>query len=87
MCLTLKLGMEPNNFVQSVKLNIDVVGKKRKVEQDRRTYIWSDVELLVPFPTVHHFTLYYPIAIGGGHPIHLHNYGRFCDYLLIHFYF
>ena len=31
MCLTVKLGTVPINFVQSMKLNIDVVGKKRKV--------------------------------------------------------
>ena len=31
MCLTVKLVTLPSNFVQSMKLNIDVVGKKRKV--------------------------------------------------------
>ena len=87
MYLMVNLGTVPNNFVQSMKLNVDVVGKKRKDEQDRRTCIWPDIEVLDSSPTIHHFTLYYPIAIGGGHPIHLHNYGRFRDYLLIHFYF
>ena len=52
-----------------MKLNVDVVGKKRKVEQDRRTCIWPDVEVLDSSPTIHHFTLDYPTAIVGGHPI------------------
>ena len=39
MRLTVKLGTVPSSFVQSMKLNIDVVGKEIKVEQDRRTCI------------------------------------------------
>ena len=39
MHLIVKLGTVPSNFVQSMKLNVDGVGKKRKVEQDRRTCI------------------------------------------------
>ena len=39
MCLMVKLGTVPSNFVKSMKLNVDVIGKKRKVEQDRRTCI------------------------------------------------
>ena len=39
MHLTVKLGTVPGNFVQSMKLSINVVGKKRKVEQNRRTYM------------------------------------------------
>ena len=46
--------------------------KKRKVEQDRRTCIWPDVEVLESFPTIHHFTLDYPTAIVVGQPIHRH---------------
>ena len=72
MCLTVKLGTVPINFVQSMKLNIDVVGKKRREEQDRHTCIWPDTEVLDPSPTIHHFTLDYQTAIVGGHPIHLH---------------
>ena len=34
MYVTVKLGTVPSNFVQSMKLNIDVVRKERKVEQD-----------------------------------------------------
>ena len=37
--LMVKLVTVPINFVQSMKLNIDMVGKKRKDEQDRRTCI------------------------------------------------
>ena len=72
MCLTVKLVTLPINFVQSMKLNIDVVEKIRKVEQDRRTCIWSDVEVLDSAPTIQCFILGDPIAIVGGHPIHLH---------------
>ena len=72
MCLTVKLGTVPINFVQSMKLNINVVGKKIKVEQDRRTCIWPDVEVFDSSPTIHRFALDYPIGIVGGHPIHLH---------------
>ena len=72
MHLTVKLGTVPINFEQSMKLNINVVGKKRYVEQDRRTCIWPDIEVLDPSPTIHHFTLDYQTAIVGGHPIHLH---------------
>ena len=72
MHLTVKLGTVPINFEQSMKLNINVVGKKRYVEQDRRTCIWPDIEVLDSSPTIHHFTLDYPTAIVGGHPIHLH---------------
>ena len=64
--------MVPGNFVQSMKLNIDVVRKERKVEQDRRTCIWPDIEVLESSPTILRFTLDYPIGIVGGHPIHLH---------------
>ena len=39
MCLTVKLGTVPINFVQSMKLNINVVRKERKDEQDGRTCI------------------------------------------------
>ena len=52
-----------------MKLNIDVVVKKRNVEQDRRTCIWPNIEVLDSFPTIHRFTLDYPIGIVGGHPI------------------
>ena len=72
MRLTVKLSTVPSNFVQSMRLNVDVVGKKRKVEQDRHTCIWPDVEMLDSSPTIHHFTLDYPTAIVGGHPIRLH---------------
>ena len=72
MRLTVKLVTLPNNFVQSMKLNVDVVGKKRRDEQDRRTCIWPDVEVLDSAPTIQCFTLGDPIAIVGGHPIHLH---------------
>ena len=72
MHLTVKLITVPINSVQSMKLNINVVGKKRKVEQDRGTCIWPDIEVLDSSPTIRRFTLDYPIAIGGGHPIHLH---------------
>ena len=64
-----KLGTVPSNFVKSMKLNVDVVGKKRKVEQDRRTCIWPNIEVLDSSPTIYHFTLDYPIGIVGGHPI------------------
>ena len=72
MHLTVKLGTVPINFEQSMKLNINVVGKKRYVEQDRRTCIWPDVEVLDSSLTIHCFTLDYPTAIVGGHPIRLH---------------
>ena len=41
MRLTVKLVMVPRNFVQSMRLNIDVVEKIRKVEQVRRTHVYS----------------------------------------------
>ena len=72
MYLMVNLGTVPINFVQSMKLNVDVVGKKRKVEQDRRTCIWPNIEVLDSSPTIYHFTLDYPIGIVGSHPIHLH---------------
>ena len=72
MHLTVKLGTAPSYFVQSMKFNIDVVRKERKVEQDRRTCIWPNIELLEFSPTIHRFILGYPTAIVGGHPIHLH---------------
>ena len=72
MRLTVKLGTVPINFVQSMKFNIDVVGKKGKVEQDRRTCIWPDIEVLESSTTIHRFILDYQEAIVGGHPIHLH---------------
>ena len=72
MCLTVKLGTVPINFVQNMKLNVDVVRKERKVEQDRRTCIWPDIEVLESSTTIHRFILDYPTAIVGGHPIHLH---------------
>ena len=72
MRLTVKLVTLPSNFVQSMKLNIDVVRKERKDEQDRRTCIWPDIEVLDSSPTIHHFTLDYPIGIVCAHPIHLH---------------
>ena len=72
MRLTVKLGTAPSYFVQNMKLNIDVVRNKRKVEQDRRTCIWPDIEVLDSSPTIRHFTLDYPTAIVDGHPIHLH---------------
>ena len=87
MHLTVKLATVPSNFIQSMKLNIDVGEKIRKVEQDRRTCIWPDIEMLDSSPTIHHFTLDYPTAIVGGHPIHLHDYGRFRTYPPIHSYF
>ena len=72
MHLTVKLGTVPRNFIQSMRLNIDVVEKIRKVEQDRHTCIWPDVEVLDSAPTIQCFTLGDPIAIVGSHPIHLH---------------
>ena len=72
MYLMVNLGTVPINFVKSMKLNVDVVRKERKVEQDRRTCIWPDVEVLDSSLTIHRFTLDYPIAIVSGHPIHLH---------------
>ena len=71
MHLTVKLGTVPINFVQNMKLNIDVNRKKIKVEQDRHTCIWPDVEVLDSAPTIQCFTLGDPIAVVGGHPIHL----------------
>ena len=71
MHLTVKLITVPINSVQSMKLNINVVGKKRKVEQDRGTCIWPDIEVLDSSPTIHRFTLDYPIPTVGVHPIHL----------------
>ena len=41
MYLTVKLGTVPINFVQSMRLNIDMVEKIRKVEQDRRTHLYG----------------------------------------------
>ena len=67
-----KLSTVPSNFVQSMKLNVDGVGKKRKVEQDRRMCIWPNIEVVDSAPTIQCFTLGDPIAIVGGHPIHLH---------------
>ena len=55
-----------------MKLNIDVVGKKRRDEQGRRTCIWPDIEVLDSSPTIHRFTLDYPIAIVVGHFARLH---------------
>ena len=72
MCLTVKLSTVPSNFVQGMKLNIDVVRKERKVEQDRRTCIWPNIEVLDSSPTIRRFTLDYPTAIVGGHSIHFH---------------
>ena len=72
MYLMVNLGTVHSNFVKSMKLNVDVVRKERKVEQDRRTCIWPDIEVLESSPTILRFTLDYPIAIVGGHPIHLH---------------
>ena len=72
MHITVKLGTVPINLVQSMKLNVDVVGKKRKVEQDRRTCIWPNIEVLESSPTIQCFTLGDLIAIVGGNPIHLH---------------
>ena len=43
MHLTVKLGTVPINFVQSMRLNIDVVQKIRKVEQVRRTHVYSPI--------------------------------------------
>ena len=68
----MKLGTVPSNFVQSMKLNIDVVVKKRNVEQDRRTCIWPNIEVLDSAPMIQCFTLGDLIAIVGDHPIHLH---------------
>ena len=39
--LTVKLGTVPNNLIKSMRLNIDVVQKIRKVEQDRRTHLYG----------------------------------------------
>ena len=72
MRLTVKLITVPINFVQSMKLNINVVEKIRKVEQDRRMFIWPNIEVVDSAPTIQYFTLGDPIAIVGGHPIHLH---------------
>ena len=39
MHLTVKLSTVPSNFVQSMKLNVDVVGKERKLNKtDVRVY-------------------------------------------------
>ena len=67
-----KLVTVPINFVRSMKLNIDVVGKEIKVEQDRRTCIWPNIEVLDSAPMIQCFTLGDLIVIVGGHPIHLH---------------
>ena len=72
MHLTVNLGMVPINFIQSMRLNIDVVEKIRNVEHDRHTCIWPDVEVLDSAPTIQCFTLGDQIAIVGSHPIHLH---------------
>ena len=72
MCLMVNLGTVHSNFVKSMKLNVDVVRKERKDEQDRRTCIWPDIEVLDSSPTIHRFTLDYPIPTVGVHPIHLH---------------
>ena len=55
-----------------MKLNINAVGKKRKVEQDRRTCIWPDIEVLDSSPTIQCLTLEDPIAIVVSHFTHLH---------------
>ena len=69
---TVKLGTVPSNFVQSMKLNIDVVGKIGNVEQDRGTCIWPDIEVLDSSPTIRYFTLDYLIGIVVGHSIRPH---------------
>ena len=68
------LGTVPSNFVKSMRLNVDVIGKKRKVEQDRRTCIWPDIEVLdsSPTPTIQCFIVDYSTAIVVGHPIRVH---------------
>ena len=50
-----------------------MVGRVRKDEQDGRTCIWPNIEVLDSSPTIQCFTLGDPIAIVGGHPIHLHD--------------
>ena len=74
MHLTVKLGTVPINFVQNMKLNINVNRKKIKVEQDRHTCIWPDVEVLDSSPTltIQRFIVDYSTAIVVGHPIRLH---------------
>ena len=69
MHLTVKLATVPSNFVQSMKLNINVVGKIGKVEQDRHTCIWPDIEVLDSSPTIQRFIVDYPIEIVVGHSI------------------
>ena len=73
MHLMVKLGTVPINFVQSMRLNIDVVEKIRKVEQDRRTHLYGPtLKCLSLPPTIQYFTLDYPIEIVVGYPIRLH---------------
>ena len=50
MYLTLKLDTVPINFVQNMKLNIDMVEKIRKVEQDRRTHLYGPTLKCLGFP-------------------------------------
>ena len=50
MRLTVKLGTVPINFVRSMRLKIDVVEKIRKVEQDRRTHVYSPTSKCLDFP-------------------------------------
>ena len=56
MHLTVKLGTVPNNLIKSMRLNIDMVGKIRKVEQDRRTHLYSPILKCLGFP--HHPMFY-----------------------------
>ena len=81
-----KLVTVPINFVQSMKLNIDVVVKKRYVEQDRRTCILPNIEVPDSAPMIQCFTLGDPIAIVVGYPIRLHQLREVLCLFTIHSY-
>ena len=57
MHLTVKFDTVPINFIQVMRLNIDVVEKIRKVEQVRRTHVYSPTLKCLGFP---HHPIFYP---------------------------
>ena len=52
-----KLGTVPISFVQSMRLNIDMVEKIRNVEQERRTHLYGPTLKCLGF---HHDPTFYP---------------------------
>ena len=57
MHLTVKFDTVPINFIQGMRLNIDVVEKIRKVEQDRRTHLYGPTLKCLGSP---HHPIFYP---------------------------